>query len=55
MAPLSCGHSSHNRNPVVLHDCGKKVRLEADGWGYCRECRVEFDGAKSWHVPDGSN
>lgn len=22
--------------------CGKKVRVEADGWGYCRNCRQEF-------------
>jgi hypothetical protein len=23
--------------------CGHKVRVEADGWGYCRRCGKEFD------------
>ena len=29
---------------VLCPTCGKKVRLEKDGWGYCRKCRREFDG-----------
>lgn len=24
-------------------ECGEKVRVGADGWGYCRNCREEFD------------
>lgn len=23
--------------------CGEKVRVAADGWGYCRSCRQDFD------------
>jgi hypothetical protein len=23
--------------------CGKKVRVKAGGWGYCRNCREEFN------------
>ena len=39
------------RRPIVLHSCGAKVRLGADGWGFCRECRVEFNGRDAWVVP----
>lgn len=41
MAPLSTGGFDPRHRPVVLHDCGKKVRL---GAGYCRACSAEFDG-----------
>lgn len=51
MAPLSFPGHGHNSRPIVLHDCGEKVRLQADGWGFCRECRVEFNGAGCWVVP----
>lgn len=53
MASLSFPAPRLSRGPVVLHpDCGRKVRLGADGWGYCRGCRQEFDGADAWEVPD---
>jgi len=44
MAPLSTGGFDPRHRPVVLHDCGRRIRLGADGWGYCRACRAEFDG-----------
>ena len=30
--------------PFVLHDCGTKVQLYSDGWGFCPKCRTEFHG-----------
>ena len=52
MAPLSFPGGGSRRGYVfVLHDCGEKVRLKADGWGFCRECRTEFDGKDCWLVP----
>ena len=28
---------------VSCPKCGKKVRLQADGWAYCSTCRSEFE------------
>lgn len=46
MSALSTGGYDPRRSdyPVVLHDCGRKIRLGADGWGFCRACGTEFDG-----------
>jgi hypothetical protein len=35
------------RRVVLCPWCGRKVRLGADGWGYCRTCRSEFDGSNA--------
>jgi hypothetical protein len=47
VTPRSAGGYDPRRSerPVVTHPpCGKKIRLEADDWGYCRTCQMEFDG-----------
>ena len=51
MATLSAFGHNRRQRVYVLHDCGEKVRLAADGWGFCPECRVEFNGANCWTVP----
>jgi hypothetical protein len=33
------------RKVVLCPECGRKIRLEADGWGHCRRCRLTFDGS----------
>jgi hypothetical protein len=35
------------RRVVLCPWCGKKVRLKADGWGYCSRCRADFDGSNA--------
>jgi hypothetical protein len=45
MGPRSAPGYDPRRKVVLCPSCGKKVRLEADGWGYCRRCRLEFDGS----------
>jgi hypothetical protein len=35
------------RKIVLCPACAKKVRLQADGRGYCRKCRLDFDGRKA--------
>lgn len=42
--PLSAPGYNSRGQVVRCPTCGKKVRLGADGWGYCRKCRSEFDG-----------
>lgn len=42
----SAGHLTEGKL-VFCPECGKKVRLGADGYGYCRKCRLEFDGSKA--------
>jgi hypothetical protein len=42
--PLSAPGYNSRGQVVRCPTCGKKVRLGADGWGYCRKCRREFDG-----------
>ncbi len=39
------------RRPIVVHTCGKKMRLGADEWGFCRDCREEFSGKGAQVVP----
>jgi phage terminase large subunit GpA-like protein len=31
------------RKFVPCPKCGEKVRLEADGWGQCFDCDIEFE------------
>jgi hypothetical protein len=33
------------RKVVLCPECGRRIRLEADDWGYCRRCRLTFDGS----------
>ena len=40
--PRSAPGYNHRRKFVPCPKCGKKVRLQADGWAYCRSCRSEF-------------
>jgi hypothetical protein len=42
----SAGHLPEGKI-VYCPECGKKVRLGADGYGYCRKCRLDFDGSKA--------
>jgi len=42
--PLSAPGYNSRGQVVRCPTCNKKVRLGADGWGYCRKCRREFDG-----------
>jgi hypothetical protein len=42
--PLSAPGYNSRGQVVRCPTCHKKVRLGADGWGYCRKCRCEFDG-----------
>ncbi len=34
---------SWRRKLVPCPTCGKKVRLQADGWAYCTVCHAEFE------------
>lgn len=50
-ARSSAGFDPRKRR-VWCPQCGKKVRLRADGWGYCRRCGAEFDGRYAQDVTD---
>lgn len=45
--PRSSAGYDPRRKVVLCPHCKKKVRLEPDGWGYCRSCRRDFDGRKA--------
>jgi hypothetical protein len=36
---------------VLCPECAGKVRLAADGWGYCRHCGGEFRGRAAPQLP----
>jgi hypothetical protein len=40
--PRSSPGYNRRRKFAPCPKCGKKVRVGADGWGYCRNCRQEF-------------
>jgi hypothetical protein len=34
---------NRRRRFALCPECGEKVRVQADGWCYCRDCGIEFE------------
>lgn len=35
------GHEGAAQRNTICKDCGKDIKVGADGWAYCRRCRTE--------------
>jgi len=51
----SPGAFSPRSRPLAIHSpCGMPARLEADGWGFCKACRVEWEASEAEIAAGGS-